>query len=105
MWRDRWNIETFHQQVAEKFGMKPCELESKDGIERFLQLVYVAWTLVVIEEIGEERALWADNAEIGDRIDLAATAFGVETLMQFSEEIGSSLPEAEQRQIARRYVA
>jgi hypothetical protein len=102
---DRWNIETFHQQAAEEFGMKSYELENKDGIERFLQLVCVAWTLVVLEEIGEECALWADNAKIGDRIDQAATAFGVETLMEFSEEIGSSLPEAERRQIARRYVA
>ena len=61
---DRWNIETFHQQAAEKFGMKSYELESKDGIERFLQLVCVAWTLVVVEEIGEERALWGENAKI-----------------------------------------
>jgi len=101
---DRWNIETFHQQAAEEFGLKSYELESKDGIERFLQLVCVAWTVVVLEEIGEERALWADNATIGDRIKQAVTAFGVETLMKFAEEIESSLPEAERRQIARRYV-
>ena len=41
---DRWNIETYHQQAAEQFGMKSYELESKAGIERFLQLVCVAWT-------------------------------------------------------------
>ena len=102
---DRWNIETFHQQAAKEFGMKSYELESKDGIERFLQLVCVAWTLVVLEEIGEERALWADNAKIGDRLDQAAIAFGVEILVDFSEEIKSPLPEGEVRQIARQYVA
>lgn len=102
---DRWNIETFHQQAAEEFGMKSYQLESKDGIERFLQLVCVAWTLVVLEEIGQERALWAEDAKIGDRINQAATAFGVETLMDFSEAIRSPLPEAERRQIARQYVA
>jgi SRSO17 transposase len=101
---DRWNIETFHQQATEKFGLKSYELESKDGIERFLQLVCVAWTLVVLEEVGKEHALWADNAKIGDRIDRAVTAFGIETLLEFSEEVGSPLPKAERRQIARQYV-
>jgi hypothetical protein len=67
-------------------------------------LVCVAWTVVVLEEIGEERALWADNATIGDRIKQAVTAFGVETLMKFAEEIESSLRLGERRQIARRYV-
>jgi len=101
---DRWNIETYHQQAAEQFGMKSYELESKAGIERFLQLVCVAWTLVVTEEIGEEEALWADNAQIGDRLNQAVNAFIIETLMDFSEAVGSSLPAAERRQIARKYV-
>ena len=101
---DRWNIETYHQQAAEQFGMKSYELESKAGIERFLQLVCVAWTLVVTEEIGEEEALWADNAQIGDRLNQAVNAFIVETLMDFSEAVESSLPAAERRQIARKYV-
>ncbi len=101
---DRWNIETYHQQAAEQFCMKSYELESKDGIERFLQLVCVAWTLVVTEEIGEEEALWADDAKIGDRLNQAENAFIIETLMDFSEAVESSLPPAERRQIARRYV-
>jgi hypothetical protein len=102
---DRWNIETFHQQAAEEFGMKDYELESKDGIERFLQLVCIIWTLIVLEEVGDESALWEENAKIGDRLSQARTAFGVETLMKFSEQVESSLPEAERRQIAREYVA
>ena len=85
--------------------MKSYELESKIGIERFLQLVCVAWTLVVTEEIGEEEPLWADNATIGDRHNQAANSFFIETLIDFSEAVGSSLPEVERRQIARRYVA
>ena len=102
---DRWNIETYHQQAAEQFGMKSYELESKTGIERFLQLVCVAWTLVVLEEIGDEEPLWADNATIGNRHNQAANSFIIETLIEFSEAVGSSLPEVERRQIARRYVA
>jgi hypothetical protein len=85
--------------------MKDYELESKDGIERFLQLVCIIWTLIVLEEVGDESALWEENAKIGDRLSQARTAFGVETLMKFSEQVESSLPEAERRQIAREYVA
>jgi hypothetical protein len=60
--------------------------------------------LVVTEEIGGEEALWADNAQIGDRINQAVNAFIIETLMDFTEAVGSSFPPAGRRQIARQYV-
>ena len=100
---DRWNIETYHQQAAEQFGMKSYELESKAGIERFLQLVCVAWTLVVTEEIGEEEALWADNAQIGDRLNQAVNAFIIETLMDFSEAVGATTDCAQIRHLTTQF--
>ena len=36
----RWNIETLHQQSDEKFGFKQYEVERKQAIERYIQLVF-----------------------------------------------------------------
>lgn len=38
----RWNIETAHQEANEKFGFKQYELRRKQGIERYIQLVFLA---------------------------------------------------------------
>lgn len=46
----RWNIETFHQESDAKFGFKQYEVERKQAIERYIQLVFLAWTLVTFAE-------------------------------------------------------
>jgi hypothetical protein len=102
---DRWNIETFHQQATEKFGMKSYELETKKGIERFLQLVCVVWTLVVLEEGNEEAALWEEGEQIGDRRSQARCSFEEESLLEFSEKVQSPLPEVERRRLVREHLA
>jgi hypothetical protein len=38
----RWNIETVHEESNAKFGFKQYQLERKQGIERFIQLVFLA---------------------------------------------------------------
>lgn len=101
---DRWNIETFHQQADEKLGLKQYQLESKEGIERFLQLVCVVWALVVLEEIGDEEPLWEEGARLSDRLGQAEAAFEVESLLEFCE-IASSLPAGERRRAAREFVS
>lgn len=102
---DRWNIETFHQQADAKFGLKQYQLESTAGIERFLQLVCVVWTLVVLEEVGDTEPLWDEDARIGDRLSQAEDAFLIESLLEFSEVVKSSLPEREGRRHARAFIA
>ena len=39
---DRWNIETIHQESNAKFGFKQYQVERKQSIERYLQLVFLA---------------------------------------------------------------
>jgi hypothetical protein len=101
---DRWNIETFHQQADEKLGLKQYQLESKEGIERFLQLICVVWALVVLEEIGDEEPLWEEGARLSDRLGQAEVAFEVESLLEFCE-VASSLPAGERRRTAREFVS
>jgi len=47
---DRWNIETLHQQSDERFGFKQYQLQRKQAIERYVQIVFLAWTLVTLSE-------------------------------------------------------
>jgi hypothetical protein len=56
----RWNIETLHQEIEDKFGFDQYELERKQAIERFFQLIFVAWTVTVLTSEVDE-ALWDDH--------------------------------------------
>src|SRR5699024_10573593 len=38
----RWNIETVHEESNAKFGFKQYQLERKQAIERYVQLVFLA---------------------------------------------------------------
>lgn len=68
-------------------------------------LVCVVWTLVILEEGGDEKALWDDQARLGTRLSQAQEAFDIESLVAFSEEVESSLPERERRRVARNHVS
>jgi hypothetical protein len=93
---DRWNIETLHQESDAKFGFKQYEVERKQAIERYLQLVFLAWTLVTFSERANV-AFWEERGGLSVRLDHAQEAYHVETLLDLFEEIDPSLPRAERR--------
>lgn len=93
---DRWNIETFHQESDAKFGFKQYEVERKQAIERYLQLVSLAWTLVTFSERANV-AFWEERGGLSVRLDHVQEAYHVETLLDLFEEIDPSLPRAERR--------
>lgn len=92
----RWNLETVHQEADEKFGFKEYELETKKAIERFLQLICVAWTVTVVASDVDE-PLWTDQGRLAVRLDRAKDAYLRETSMRVSEMVDSSLPVEERR--------
>jgi len=93
----RWNIETLHQQANAKFGFDQYELETKTGIERFLQLVCVAWTVTVLASDTDE-SLWGDPGGLAARLDQAKHAYLLETVDLLWERVDPSLPRAERRE-------
>ena len=94
---DRWNIETVHEESNQKFGLKQYEVERKQAIERYLQLVFLAWTLVTLSEHADV-GFWEDGGDLSGRLDHAKEAYLVETLLDLYEEIDPSLPRAERRE-------
>ena len=100
----RWNIETLHQQSDEKFGLKQYELERKHAIERYIQCVFLAWTLVTVSERAGV-AFWDERGGLSVRLDHAKEAYLVETVLDLTEELDPSLPRAERREILRERVS
>ena len=93
----RWNIETVHEESNAKFGFKQYQLERKQAIERYIQLVFLAWTLVTFAERANV-AFWEDRGGLSVRLDHAKEAYLVETLLEMTKEVAPSLPRAERRE-------
>jgi hypothetical protein len=93
----RWNIETVHEESNAKFGFKQYQLERKQAIERYIQLVFLAWTLVTFAERANV-AFWEERGGRSVRLDHAKEAYLVETLLEITEEVTPSLPRAERRE-------
>ena len=93
----RWNIETVHEESNAKFGFKQYQLEGKQAIERYIQLVFLAWTLVTFAERANV-AFWEEQGGLSVRLDHAKEAYLVETLLEIFEEVAPLLPRAERRE-------
>ena len=93
----RWNIETVHEESNAKFGFKQYQLERKQAIERYIQLVFLAWTLVTFAERANV-AFWDERGGLSVRLDHAKEAYLVETLLEINDRVAPSLPRAERRE-------
>jgi hypothetical protein len=93
----RWNIETVHEESNAKFGFKQYQLEGKQAIECYIQLVFLAWTLVTFAERANV-AFWEERGGLSVRLDHAKEAYLVETLLEITEEVAPSLPRVERRE-------
>jgi hypothetical protein len=100
---DRWNIETLHQQANEKFGFKQYQVRRKQSIERYIQLVFLAWTLVTLSEQADV-AFWDDRGRLSVRLDHAQETYLVETVLDICKDVDPSLPRAERREIVNRRI-
>lgn len=54
IYENRWNIETTHREGNQKLGFKEYQMRDKEGIERFIQLVFTVWTLFLVLEVKGE---------------------------------------------------
>ena len=51
IYENRWNIETCHREANQKLGFKEYQMRDKKGIERFIQLVFLMWTMLLLIEL------------------------------------------------------
>ncbi len=50
-YENRWNIETSHREANQHLGFKEYQMRNKKAIERFIQLVFLSWTLLLVAKI------------------------------------------------------
>ena len=93
----RWNIETVHEKSNAKFGFKQYQLERKQAIECYIQLVFLAWTLVMFAERANV-AFWEERGGRSVRLDHAKEAYLVETLLEITEVVALSLRSRERQE-------
>jgi SRSO17 transposase len=99
----RWNIETVHEESNKQFGFKQYELQRKQGIERYIQLVFLAWTLITLNEQADV-GFWEDGGGLSVRLNHAQDDFTFETVFEIIVEVDLSLPRAELREAVRERV-
>lgn len=51
IYENRWSIEICHREANQQLGFKDYQMRNKRGIERFIQLVFLMWTLILLIEL------------------------------------------------------
>ncbi len=67
IYENRWNIETAHRETNQKLGFKDYQMRSKKAIERFIQMVFSMWTIILIIDL-EDGFEGCDEVKIGEKI-------------------------------------
>lgn len=73
IYENRWNIETAHRETNQKLGFKDYQMRSKKAIERFIQMVFSMWTIILIIDL-EDGFEGCDEVKIGEKIEEIKTS-------------------------------
>lgn len=85
IYENRWNIETAHREGNQKFGFKDYMIREKRAIERFMQLTFMAWAVIVIAKLrgdGDYHRVIGD-LNLGGALEEAQVEMMVETYLDY----------------------
>lgn len=63
-YENRWNIETAHKEANQKLGFKDYQMRDRRSIERFMQVVFLAWAIMLIAKLRSSRDFEGIAAEM-----------------------------------------
>ena len=91
IYENRWSIELAHRESNQKFGFKDYQMRSKRAIERFMQLAFVAFAVVLIAKLtGKELREVVSELRLSDALAEAKLLYFVEMLVALQEIFQSS---------------
>lgn len=96
IYENRWNIETAHRESNQKLGFKDYQLRNKIAIERFIQLVFLAWTMVLVAKLRGTDDLEgiAEELRLSELIDNVVDLLTVKAAIKLMKRLGyDDLPE------------
>jgi len=91
IYENRWSVEMMHREGNQKFGFKDYQMQGKEAIERFMQITFLAWTIVMIASAkGKDLKTVVKEMGIGEYLDEAKFAYFVETILTIQEIVRTS---------------
>ena len=91
IYENRWNIETAHREGNQKLGFKEYQVQSKESIERFFQIIFVVWTILLLLELDKDGAL--DGMKLlSEMLDSMKTLNLIELFYTICEYLGMMRP-------------
>jgi len=91
IYENRWNIETAHREGNQKLGFKEYQVQSKESIERFFQLIFVVWTILLLLELDKDEALEGMKL-LSEMLDSMKTMHLIELFCTICEHLGMMRP-------------
>jgi hypothetical protein len=82
IYENRWSIELAHREANQKFGFKEYQMRDKKAIERFMQLSFLAWTIILIANVtGRDFKTVVKEMKLGDILDETKLVYFIEMLV------------------------
>jgi len=90
---NRWNIETCHREANQKLGFKEYQMRDKRGIERFIQLVFLMWTMILLIELKGKIDIEAlEIPKLGEMLEGLKTEVYADMFTSILEFLGYPIP-------------
>ncbi len=91
IYENRWSIELAHREGNQKFGFKDYMMRDKRGIERFMQLTFLAWTIILVAKAtGKDFQAVIKEMRLSEILEESRVLYFVEMLIAIRGIINSS---------------
>lgn len=91
IYENRWSIELAHREANQKFGFKDYQMRDKKAIERFMQLSFLAWTIILIAKVtGKDFKTVIKEMKLGEVLDEAKLLYFIEMLIALQHIFNSA---------------
>lgn len=91
IYENRWSVETMHREGNQKFGFKDYQMQSKEAIERFMQIAFLAWTIVMIAStMNKDLETVIKEMKIGEYLDETKFTYFIEAIVAIQEIVKTS---------------
>lgn len=82
IYENRWSIELAHREANQKLGFKDYQMRDKKAIERFMQLSFLAWTIILIAKVtGKDFKTVIKELKLGEILDEIKLVYFIEMLV------------------------
>lgn len=91
IYENRWSIELAHREANQKFGFKEYQMRDKKAVERYMQLSFLAWTIILIAKVtGKDFKTVIKEMKLREILDETKLLYFVEMLVSLQHIFDSA---------------